>query len=115
MLAELNSASTLGAIVPLPFILTLVIAVTVLVGISIAVRRLRTAGTLTLAHATTSAAAASFVIAAALLAVVATGTVYPAMAAQANSPAVSDSMTPPAVGFQPIVIENLEGYQLPTK
>ncbi|MBX3092731.1 MAG: hypothetical protein KF801_09540 [Cryobacterium sp.] len=101
-----------GAIVTVPFIVTLALAISVLVGIGVAVRRLRANGTLTLANASTSAAAAAFVIAAALLAVVSTGTVSPAVAANVPVHAVTVSNDD---GFQPIVIQDLEGYQLPTK
>ena len=98
---------------PVSFLIVLAIAVAALVCIGVTVRRLRFAGTLTVANASTSAAAAGLVLAAALLASVAIGAASPAVAAvPPTTPAYSNQQPD---GFQPVVIEDLEGYQLPTK
>jgi hypothetical protein len=110
-------APALGGL-PVSFLVVLAIAVAALVCIGITVRRLRLADTLTVANASTNAAAAGLVLAAALLASVAIGAASPAVAAVPpatpaySNPAYSNQQPD---GFQPVVIEDLEGYQLPTK
>ncbi|HEU4848938.1 MAG TPA: hypothetical protein VFS93_00850 [Terrimesophilobacter sp.] len=110
----------------LPFIITLAIAVVALVGIAVAVRRLRFAGTLNLSNASISAAAASLVLAGALLASVAVGAADPAAAAapgESGGRSVVDDSVPfvpaesnvPDDGYLPVEIEDLEGFQLPTE
>ncbi|MEO6942054.1 MAG: hypothetical protein ABI238_01010 [Terrimesophilobacter sp.] len=111
MFAALTVATTPAATTPLPFVVILGTAVIALVCIGVAVRRLRARGTLTFANASTSAAAAAFVLAAALLASVSVGVPTPAVAA----PYVPSAATSTGDGYQPIPIEGLEGYQLPTK
>lgn len=110
MFAEL-SVSAPTATIPVSLIVMLGVAVTALVSIGVVVRRMRSHGTLNLSNASTSAAAAAFVLAAALLGSVSIGTPEPAAAAP-QSPTV---VSPTNDGYQPIPIEGLEGYQLPTK
>ncbi len=110
MPAALHVASAPLAGVNLPFLVTLALAVAALVCIAVTVRRLRLTNDLTASNASISAAAASLVLAGALLASVALGATSPAAAT-----GQSDESPVPVIGFQPVEIEGLEGLQLPTE
>ncbi len=132
MIAVLSNTTTSVATSPLPLIATLAIAAAVLIVIGVALRRLRVHGRLTFADATTGAATASFVLAVALLASASLGT--PASAANVQSetdtPARTLVVSPVATlstdstipiestgsdEFQPIPLDGIEGFQLPTE
>lgn len=109
MPAVLSVAPTTTGVFTLPFLVTLAIAIVALVGIAVYLRRLRTAGNLTLANGSIGGASAALVLAGALLASVSLGVASPAVAENTNA------ITPVAPVYQPIVIEGLEGFQLPTE
>lgn len=118
MFAALNVTPATQDIFTVPFFATLVIAIVALVGIAVYLRRLRTAGSLTLANGSIGGASAALVLAIALLVTVSVSPVTPALAQDTNSS--TDSVEPAAPAYQPpayqpIDIEGLEGFQLPTK
>lgn len=113
MPVALNLAPATLAGVNLPLLATLAIAVVALICIAVTVRRLRLTNDLTLSNASISAAAASLVLAAALLGSVAVG----ATDAASATAGVDDAVHPPVTitDLQPVEIEGLEGLQLPTE
>lgn len=101
MFAALSVAPATTDLFSPPFLVTLLVAVAVLVGIAVYLRRLRTAGELTLANGSIGGASAALVLAVALLAVVSFGAATPAVAQNTNPPA---GTTAPAElpAYQPI-------------
>lgn len=112
MFAALSVAPATTDIFTLPFFATLAIAIVALVGIAVYLRRLRTDGRLTLANGSIGGASAALVLAIALLVTVSIGPAAPAVAHDSNT---TDTVEPAAPVYQPIDIEGLEGFQLPTK
>lgn len=98
-----------------PLAVMLLIAIVALSVIGIVVRRLRAEGALTFANASTSAAAATLVLAGALLGSAAIGAPMAAVASTTHPSISTDVTTSLVVGYQQIPLENLEGYQLPTE
>lgn len=98
--------------------IVLALAAVILVGMGVGLRRRRVHGKLTFASASTSAAAASLVLATALLASAAIGAPTHAVAAPIKAHQHTDTppQTPDAVNrYLPIPLDDLEGYQLPTR
>lgn len=113
MLTALSATPMLMDTISLPLLIALAIAAVVLVAIAARMRRLRTAGGLTLANTSVGGASAALVVAATILASMSLGVTTPA---SAHGPA----QTGPASGsvgqsYQPIAINELEGFQLPTE
>ncbi|MEO7348775.1 MAG: hypothetical protein ABIW32_02775 [Terrimesophilobacter sp.] len=128
MIAVLSELAMPFAMSLVPFVTTLVTAASSLVIIGVVVRRLRVQGKLSLDHASISAAAASFVLAVALLASASLG-VSPSATAVTPTAGTQETLivspvpkgstgstdAPPSDGFEPIPLDGLEGFQLPTE
>ena len=105
MFHALSVTPALTNTVNLPLLLTLAAAVIVLVAIAVYLRRLRTAGHLSVATTSISAASAALVLATALLASVSLGAVSTSHASVVQTTPV----------HAPIAIDDLQGLQLPTE
>lgn len=129
MTAVLSSMLTPIANSPAPLIVTLVIASTLLVIIGATLRRFRVQGNLTVSRASTGAAVASLILATSLFASASLGaptsdtSVKPPVGTPLHTVIVSPAShrvpawndVPPSGDFQPIPLDDLEGYQLPTE
>jgi hypothetical protein len=113
MFAALSVAPATTDIFTVPFLATLALSVVALVGIAVYLRRLRTTGRLTAASGSVGAASAALVLAVSLLVTVSIGPAAPAVAQ--DSTTATETVEPAAPVYQPIDIDALEGFQLPTK
>ena len=104
-------------IVTLPLVGALVVAAVVLVAIAARMRHLRTAGNLTMANASVGGASAALVVAATILASMSLGTSIPASALTGHVGNAGGTVAESAIGqsHEPIVTNELEGFQLPTE